>query len=411
MFKRSRKKIVLSIMIPLFMLLALMLSVIMFASYRENRQRNTEMLGRYIDLYSLEQQPGNHDRPSDGPPDGLPPRNEAPAYELSTFYSVALSDSGEVLAFDNGEKSFYSEAELADIAKEILRGGKQSGTKDSLAYQVSEKDGYTLVVFLDNTVSQSSLQLLAKNVLFVGGAAVVILFLISLVLSKHIIKPLEENDRQQKQFISDASHELKTPVSVIGANAELLNREIGENEWLANIRYENERMGELVKQLLELSRAESKENSMGPVDFSRIVEGETLAFESLAFDQGKTILSEIESNLHLEGDSSQLSQLVSILLDNAIRHSTGSEINVSLARRGHTVVFGVANDGSEIPAEKLERLFDRFYRIDEARNSESQHYGLGLSIAKAVTEKHGGEITVSCSDGKVNFAVSLPLKK
>lgn len=411
MFKKSRKKIVLSIMIPLVVLLALTLSVITFASYRENRQRNTEMLGRYIDLYSLGQQPGNHDRQDEGPPDGQPPRNEVPAYELSTFYSVALTNSGKVLALDDGEKDFYSEEELTKIAKEIMGSGKQSGTKGTLAFQVSERDGYTLVAFLDNTVSQSSLQLLAKNVLLVGGIAVVILFLIAIVLSKRIIKPLEENDHQQKQFVSDASHELKTPVSVISANAELLNREIGENEWLANIRYENERMGDLVKQLLELSRAESKETPMEQVNFSRIVEGEALAFESLAFDQGKTIHSDIESGLHLEGNASQLSQLASILLDNAIHHSTGSEISVSLARHVHTAVFSVTNDGDEIPTEKLEHLFDRFYRIDEARNSESQHYGLGLSIAKAVAEKHGGEINVSCSDGKVRFAVSLPLRK
>lgn len=249
------------------------------------------------------------------------------------------------------------------------------------------------------------------NVLIVGSAALVLLFFISLYLSRQIIRPLEENDRQQKQFISDASHELKTPVAVISANAEMLSREIGGNEWLSNIQYENERMGGLVKQLLDLSRAENTEVPMEQVDFSRIVTGEALAFESLAFDQGKALQSDIEEGVLLTGNPSQLTQLVSILLDNAIRHSTGSEIGLSLKAQGHTAVLSVINEGDAIPDEKQKQLFDRFYRIDEARSNEGQHYGLGLSIAKAVVEKHSGSIHVSCQDGKVRFTAAIPIKK
>ena len=198
---------------------------------------------------------------------------------------------------------------------------------------------------------------------------------------------------------------------MIGANAEMLERELGENEWLSNIQYENDRMGELVKQLLDLSRAENTETPMEQVDFSRIVTGEVLAFESLAFDKGKTIQSDIEEEIRLAGRQTQLSQLVSVLLDNAITHSTGNAIEVSLSRQAHKAVLRVRNEGEEIPAEKLEHLFDRFYQLDEARSSEGRHYGLGLSIARAVAEKHGGSIDVSCQEGKVEFAVSLPVRK
>ena len=257
-------------------------------------------------------------------------------------------------------------------------------------------------------MSESGLQTLLRNVMTVGSAAIVLLFFISLYLSKQIISPLEENDRQQKRFISDASHELKTPVAVIGANAELLSRELGENEWLSNILYENERMGDLVKQLLDLSRAENSDVPMEPVDFSRIVTGEMLAFESLAFDQGKIIRSDIDDGIRFTGNQAQLEQLVSILLDNAVRHSTGGEIELSLKRQVHEVVFSVANEGDDIPPEKLEHLFDRFYRVDEARNSEGHHYGLGLSIAKAVVMRHGGSIAAGSMDGKVRFTVRIP---
>ncbi len=340
-----------------------------------------------------------------------PPLDQKPDYQLSTFYSVAFGDNGTVIAVDNGEKEVYSEEELISIARGILTGNNTSGRSDTLTYIVDRRPNYTLVALMDTTVSESGLSTLLHNVLIVGSTAILLMFFISLYLSKRIIRPLEENDRKQKQFISDASLELKTPVAVISTNAELLSREIGENEWLANIVYENERMGGLVRQLLDLSRAENAEIPMEQVDFSRVVTGETLALEMLAFERGRVFQSDIEDSVILTGNKTQLTQLVSILLDNAIRHAAGHEIGVSLKRQGHHAILSVVNDGDESPRDKLEHFFDRFYRVDEARNSEGQHYGLGLSIAKAVVEKHGGSISVSCQDGKVRFTASIPMKK
>ncbi len=421
MFSRSRKKIILSIMLSLILLFAVTLSVIMLASYHEIRQQNSDMLKRYVELYALDQQsepekapdfkPGSQNPPGPGPRQGEPPPDLGPGFQLSTFYSVAFSEDGTALSVNDGDKGLYSEDELVSIARDLLTEKKTAGRLDNLSYRISGKQGYTLVAFIDDTVTESSMRMLLHNVLVIGGASIVVLFFLSLVLSRRIIRPLEENDRRQKQFISDASHELKTPVAVISTNAELLSRELGENEWLANIQYENERMGSLVKQLLDLSRAENKETPMEALDFSRIVTGESLAFESLAFEQGKRIRSDIEDGVRVNGNQSQLTQLVSVLLDNAVRHSAGSEIDLSLKRQSHMAVLSVANAGDAIPPEKLEHLFDRFYRVDEARNSEGHHYGLGLSIAKAVAEKHGGTITAACRDGTVTFTVSIPEKK
>ena len=422
MFKQSRKKIILAIMGSLVLLFAITLSVIMLASYREIRQENMEMLKRHVELYYLAGETGGPaDLPPEAPMNGFdghapaprekPPLDQKPDYQLSTFYSVAFGDNETVIAVDNGEKEVYSEEELIGIAREILTGNNTSGRSGALTYIVEHRPDYTLVAFMDNTVSESGLRTLLHNVLIIGSTAILLMFFISLYLSSRIIRPLEENDRKQRRFISDASHELKTPVAVISTNAELLSREIGENEWLSNIRYENERMGGLVTQLLDLSRAENAEAPVEQVDFSRIVTGETLALETLAFDCGRTFRADIEDDIILAGNRTQLTQLVSILLDNAIRHATGNEIGISLKRQGHHAVLDVINDGDEIPPDKQEHLFDRFYRVDEARNSEERHYGLGLSIAKAVTEKHGGSIGVSCRDGKVRFTASIPIKK
>ena len=222
---------------------------------------------------------------------------------------------------------------------------------------------------------------------------------------------MEENDQRQKQFVSDAGHELKTPVSVISTNAELLFRQLGANEWLDNIRYENERMRDLVTQLLDLSRAENAHVQMEELDLSRLITGEALPFESVAFENGLSIRSEIDDGITLQGNRTQLSQLVSILLDNAIRHADGGNvIGLSLCRHGRYAVLAVENSGKEIPQEQQARLFERFYRLDEVRNGEGKHYGLGLAIAKTIAEAHSGSISVECKNRKVKFTVSLPLR-
>ena len=421
MFRKTRRKIILSIMGSLILLFVITLSVIMFASWREIRRSNTDMLERYAELYFLDRKPDGTGTPDDLPPDppdgkagprqGKAPLEERPDYRLSTFYTVALGEDGSVLAVDNGGKDVCTEDELIAIARDILNENRASGRTGHLAYVVAKRPGYTLVAFMDNTVTESGMGTLLRNVLIIGLAAIVVLFFIALFLSGRIIRPLEENDRRQKQFISDASHELKTPVSVIGANAEMLSREIGDNEWLGNIVYENDRMGGLVRQLLDLSRAENAEAPMEEVDLSRVVTGETLAFETFAFEQGREIVSDIEDSILVKGDRPQLTQLISILLDNAVRHSTGGVIDLTLKCRGHHAALTVANAGDEIPPEKLEHLFDRFYRVDEARGDEGRHYGLGLSIAKAVAVKHGGSISADCENGLVRFTVLIPLKK
>lgn len=219
---------------------------------------------------------------------------------------------------------------------------------------------------------------------------------------------MEQNDIKQKQFISDAGHELKTPISVISANAELLLRETGENKWLSNIRYENERMGNLVKQLLELSRTENTVPETENLDFSRLISGGVLPFESVAFEKEILINTDISENIFVSGDRNKLSQLISILVDNAISHSKGKEITVKLSETKSAAVLSVINVGEPISAEVKERMFERFFRADEARTDDNGHFGLGLSIAKAIVGNHKGKIDVNCYNGLVEFKVTIP---
>nr|WP_315001018.1 HAMP domain-containing sensor histidine kinase [uncultured Oribacterium sp.] len=425
MFKASQRKIILSIMLSVLTLFILTIGVILYFSVREIREKNQEMLDRYVEMYSLDQNVNEAENTDLEQKESGSAKEEKEAFshkesvaerkshpildqpggEFSTFYGVAIDSEENVLSISHEGKAMFSDAELRKMAKEVLKNGKASGKLGSLSYLVSERESYTLVAFMDNQVSEGGLRNLLRYILLIGGMALLFLFALSLYLSGQIIKPLKENDEKQKRFISDAGHELKTPIAVIATNAELLSREIGEKEWLSNILYENRRMGDLVKQLLTLSRVENAEVSMEEVNLSRIVTGESLAMESIAFEKGKILQTEIEENIRMMGNVSQLTQLCSILLDNAISYSSGEKIDLQLMREGQEIVFFVENEGEAIPEEKQTALFDRFYRMDEARNADGKHYGLGLSIAKAVAEKHKGRISVSCKEGKVRFSV------
>lgn len=203
---------------------------------------------------------------------------------------------------------------------------------------------------------------------------------------------------------------MKTPVSVVSANAEMLERQIGSNQWLANIQHENARMGALVTQLLELARTEQVVPEMAEVDLSRLVMGEALPFESVAYEHGLELKSFVAGNIRVTGNGQQLSQLLSILIDNGIRHSqSGRSVIIKLSSEKGTAILSVVNEGTPIPEEQKELLFERFYRADEARNSEDNHYGLGLAIAKSIVLAHKGTINVCCKDGFVEFRVQLHL--
>ena len=417
MFRRSRIKIVAAIMSVLVLLFLGTLAVIYGSSYSELSKTNREMLERYAELYSLEEQPSE-----EMPPDSLEPLppdipegphfENTPAFRLATFYAVAISGSGEILAIDNDGRNIYDDTQLEAYAAEITESKSQRGVTDSLIYMTAEKDGYTLVAFMDNTVMQESMLTLFRYTLVFGSVVIVVLFFVAVYLAHRIVKPLEESYQKQKQFISDAGHELKTPISVISANADLLSRETGENQWLANIQYENERMGKLVGQLLELARTENVQMQTERLDFSRLVGGEALPFESVAFEKGLTLNCDIADGIFVEGNGGQLKQLVSILIDNALSHSKdGKDITLILKEEHNHAKLTVINYGDEIPSEQLKHLFDRFYRTDTARNGEDKHYGIGLAIAKAIVAAHKGKIGVQCYDGKVEFAVKLPSAK
>ena len=409
MFKKSKRKIIGALLAVLVILLFGTMCVIYLASYAEMTRENRSLLEQYVSDYTLEEKTG---KPAPGRPEGAPDRRpfNPPRLELSTFYSVAVSKNGQILKVDTADVSTIEEESLTQLAADIIERGKKSGVERHLIYQAEDKGSYILVAFLDNTVMVENVETLISYTLIFGAAALVLLFFLARYLADRIVAPLEESYKRQKQFVSDAGHELKTPVAVVNTNLELLSHQIGENQWLSNIQSENQRMSALISQLLDLARTENAAPQMETVDLSHLVCGETLPFETVAYENGLVLNSDIEESICMDGNSVQLKQLTSILLDNGISHSTnGKEVAIRLQKEKNYAILSVSNDGDEIPPEQRNYLFERFYRLDAARTGEDSHYGLGLAIAKAIVLTHKGTIDVQCHDGKVEFKAKLPL--
>lgn len=409
MFRKTRLRIFLLIVAVATAVIAIMLSVIYIANKYYSFERGISLLERYVEDNMDVPPPGNPDKNPTSAMSPERPKDHSRMFSLSTFYSVLYAHNGDVIKVNYDGGLLYSEQEILEIADSVLDGGKTRGTYGDMPFLVQTNGDTTVVALLDNTMENDNSNRLFINCLIVGFSAWVVVLLLSWIYSKKIVAPLELNDTKQKQFISDAGHELKTPISVISANSDILLAEIGDNKWLDNIRYENEKMSQLVRELLDLMRAEKSSAVRARLDLSNLVSGEVLPWESVAFEKGLTIKSDIEDGIFVLGDKNRLKQLISILIDNAIEHaSSGKEILVRLYPSKKNAVLSVINPGEPIPDETQGRLFDRFYRVDDARKDSNGHYGLGLAIAKAVTNSHNGTISVNCYDGLVEFKVIIP---
>lgn len=413
MFKQTRLKIVIAIIALLVCIFAGSITAICGVGYSAANKRSFELLNDYTENYQLtpsdftgDENPGGEDGDSSEKP------NETPVFRLSTFYSVALDDNGNVLKIENSGE-LYNDSELSLKAKEILaeENRKTEGKDGGLVYVVSDKGSYTLVAFKDVTVFNDVIKIFIKIVVTFGCVTLLILCVVSFFIARSIVKPLEDSYKKQKQFVSDAGHELKTPLSAINVNADMLAREIGDNKWLSNIQYENGRMDELVQQLLILARTEKVSMPKEKLDFCRLTAGEVLPLESVAYEKNITIKTEMEESVFVYGNSAQLKQLVSILLDNAVQYSTGNEVSLAISKERLSVRLTVINEGKAMESDHKRNIFERFYRVDDSHDNSDGHYGLGLAIAKAIVTAHNGKIVVDCFDGKVRFTVTLPAAK
>lgn len=273
------------------------------------------------------------------------------------------------------------------------------------------------IAFVDRSLEINTLTSLVKTSLLVGFGSLLAFFLISLFLGKWALRPVEKAWLQQKQFVADASHELKTPLTVIRANADIVLSHPQETvqeqaQWIEYIQAEANRMTTLVNNLLFLARTDEAKSSiiMSSINLSDIVWGCVLPFEPVAFEQDKTLQTDIVPGLYVIGDENQIKQLLGILLDNACKYSgQRGTISVKLTKNSeHKVILAVNNTGSYIPPDQQEQIFERFFRLDKSRSREHGGYGLGLAIARSIVRMHNGKISVqSTQETGTTFTVVL----
>ena len=412
MIYRLQKRFILICTVSVLTVIALVFGVILALNI-SSMNRNMDMLADRVSEGGGRFPGSMEEKPQ---PDKMPPPNAqdfefiTPETPFSTrHFTVFFDKNGEVEKTHT--EAIYSVTEDAAIeyAKRVIKGNDDRGWISSYRYKVFESEMGKGVVFVDGSMNRSSLMqsMTIAGFVLLGCAALVLILIF--LLSKKAVKPIAESYEKQKQFITDANHELKTPLTLILANLDIAEAELGQNEWLDDIRSEGHRMTELVNQLVALSRMDEEGQ---PLNISEVALGELVAdtvseFEPLAKERGKALTSSIDKEIAYLGDEALLHRLVGILMDNAIKYcDQDGEITVNL-HRGRRIVLTVENTYVSVGELELNRLFDRFYRADKARTFTGG-YGVGLSMAKSIVEKHKGEITAYKKDAThIGFKVVL----
>ena len=337
--------------------------------------------------------------------------------DRSLVFTATVDSSGNVTWEDRAQ--FLLEDSSADLTQAVQTAAADTALEGTLSdaqlrwKKRAAEDGGWIIALADTSQERNSLMELLKNALIVGAVTLLVFFGASILLARWAVKPVETAWTQQKQFVGDASHELKTPLTVILSNADMILSHPGEDgsRWAENIKAEGQRMKELVQQLLSLARSDdgTSQPVFETVDLSYLCTDSVLAFEPVAFEGGHELIDDIQPEVRLQGDKAGLTQLCGILLDNAQKYaSPQGKIWLTLESTGKTARLSVANEGEAIPQEDLTRIFERFYRADPSRHGEG--HGLGLAIARRVTEQHKGKIWAQSEPGKNTFIVTLPLK-
>lgn len=411
MLKKLRWKFILIITALLAGMLAAALAVQTVSAARQYREETERVLQAVLDRGEAALDPL---RPFGGQGQDDELRTGLPA-----FYAVA--DRWGRVGLALGFNAVLDEETVVRAVEEALAAGRESGRLEGLGLRFLIRSGGNRLelAFAGMDWERGAVRRQALAAALILAAALPGFFAVSVLLSRWLVRPVEESWRRQQQFVADASHELKTPLTVLLADADILlghpdDTIRSQSRWVEHLRDEGLRMKGLVEDLLFLARGDAgdRERPRGRVELSQVCEGCVMSFEPLAFEAGLVLESSVAPGVGVTGDGEELRRLCAILLDNACKYcGPGGTVRVTLEGGGEAALT-VHNTGEPIPAEDQAHLFERFYRADAARGREKGGYGLGLSIAAAIVERHGGKIAVRSTAGEgTAFTVTLPQEK
>ena len=413
MIRKLRMKMIFASMLSLLLVLTVIFSVAGVLNYQKIVTDANNVLAILVEndgKFPMNEPPGKNSFFGDKPHKGDRRFSAELPYE-SRYFSVFFAADKSVISVNTGKTAAVDTATAVDYARLAVSLGKSQGFTGDYRYAVYAVGEESHVVFLDCGREMSSFRtfLFTSGGVSLAGLAAVLLLLF--FLSARIVKPFSENYEKQKQFITDAGHELKTPLTIIDADAEVLEMDIGENEWLNDIQSQTKRLTELTNSLIQLSRMEERPQTE-KIEFpiSDLAEETLESFQTLAKTQNKNLSGRIQPMLSMKGDQKAIRQLISILMDNAVKYcDDGGRIEFTLEKQKSLIRLSVFNTSESVPKESLPHLFDRFYRVDQSRNSKTGGYGLGLSIASAIVAAHKGKISATTQDEKsILITVSFP---
>nr|WP_302665312.1 HAMP domain-containing sensor histidine kinase [uncultured Agathobaculum sp.] len=400
MIRKLRIKLIIASMVSLLAVLLVIMSAVNLVYYGQVIQEADSTLALLAANDGFFPK-SNHEFPPDGKfPKREPHLSPELPYETRYFF-VTLAEDGSARSVNTGKIAAVDTADAIAYAQSVWAQGKTQGFADQYRFLVDTSSSEPLILFLDCSRGLANFKTLLLSCIGVSFVGSLLVLLLLIFLSGRIVRPFLENYEKQKQFITDAGHELKTPLTILNADAEILAMDYGENEWVSDIQTQTKRLADLTNDLILLSHMEEEQTQLQMLELplSDIAEETITPFQAVARTQGKSLELHIQPMLSLRGDEKSLRKLFSILLDNAVKYSVPqSTISCTLEKQKNFIRLSVWNAVDHITKAQTEHLFDRFYRTDQSRNSQTGGYGLGLSIALAIVTAHKGKITATTAD-------------
>lgn len=394
MIRGLRRKFILVAMLSTFIVLAAIMGTVNVSNYYKMIARADEM----TELLSKDDGPFGGPRKGDGQ-DHLSP--ETP-FE-TRYFTVTVDANGEIRSSDLDKIAAVDQETAETYAETVFKSNKKTGFQDIYRYRAAETEDGIQYIFLDCRREISNVRNTMFTMVLVSLAGLGAVFILVVIFSRIVFRPVEESIRKQKRFITDASHELKTPLTIIDANTEVMEMESGESQWTRSTRKQIQRLSGLVQQLVTLTRLDEDRGveEKAEFPFSDAVEDVVEPYEAPAQVQGKNLQISVEPGIIYNGNEKSIRQLLGILMDNAMKYSSeNAEIRVTLKKKGKKILLEMYNDAEELPQGRLDVLFERFYRLDSSRNSATGGSGIGLSVAQAIVLAHKGKITAENKNGK-----------
>lgn len=400
MIKNLRKKFILVSMCSMLVVLLGIIGGILTVGYRRITGRADHVLQMLAE--------NNGEFPFKGM-EWKPPEKTQKDFHLSLelpyetrYFSVSYDSRGTVLETHTGNVAAVQEDDAVKYGEAVWRKGKTKGFYENYRYLI-QKETEPMGIFVDCSQELDNFYVLLQASFLLSFLGSSMVLLLVLFFSKRVFRPVAVSYEKQKQFITDAGHELKTPLTIIDANTEVLEMMEGENEWTVSIRKQVKRLTRLTQQMVALTRMEegSGEEEMCILNLSQVIQEAAEPFCQVAENEGKSLSIFVEPRIQGKGNEMQLYQLVSLLLDNALKYSLPeSSINLSFRKKGKRAELVISNETDMVPKGNLDILFERFYRTDASRNSETGGSGIGLSVARAIVQRHRGRIQASSADSR-----------